>query len=224
MQYQWILFDADDTLFHFDALAGLTRMFAAFGVSFTEQDYQHYQTLSKPLWVDYQNGAINAEQLQHRRFEHWAERLSVTTQRLNHDFLAAMADICTLLPGARELVQALQGKAKLGIITNGFTAMQHVRLERVGLQDAFSTLVISEQVGIAKPDAGIFEHAFELMSHPPKERILMVGDNPHSDILGGLNAGIDTCWLNTDGKAAPQGITPRYEVSSLDQLHTLLLR
>ncbi len=62
------------------------------------------------------------------------------------------------------------------------------------------------------------------MSHPPKERILMVGDNPHSDILGGLNAGIDTCWLNTDGKAAPQGITPRYEVSSLDQLHTLLLR
>ncbi|MDX1266555.1 MAG: pyrimidine 5'-nucleotidase, partial [Oceanisphaera sp.] len=112
MHYQWILFDADDTLFHFDALAGLTRMFAAFGVNFTEQDYQHYQTLSEPLWVDYQNGAINAEQLQHRRFEHWAERLAVTTQRLNHDFLAAMADICTLLPGARELVQALQGKAK----------------------------------------------------------------------------------------------------------------
>ncbi|MFP2768942.1 pyrimidine 5'-nucleotidase [Oceanisphaera sp. KMM 10153] len=224
MHYQWILFDADDTLFHFDALAGLTRMFAALGVGFSEQDYQQYQALSAPLWVDYQNGAISAEQLQHRRFQHWAERLSVTTQRLNHDFLAAMVDICTLLPGARELVQALQGKARLGIITNGFTAMQHTRLERVGLQDAFSALVISEQVGVAKPDAGIFEHAFERMGRPPKERILMVGDNPHSDILGGLNAGIDTCWLNTDGKAAPQGITPRYEVSSLDQLHTLLLR
>jgi 5'-nucleotidase len=223
MHYQWILFDADDTLFHFDALSGLTRMFAAFGVNFTEQDYQHYQTLSKPLWVDYQNGTISAEQLQHRRFQHWADRLAVTTQRLNSDFLAVMADICTLLPGARELILALQGKAKLGIITNGFTAMQHSRLERVGLQHAFSTLVISEQVGIAKPDTGIFEHAFERMGRPPKERILMVGDNPHSDILGGINAGIHTCWLNVDAKPAPAGITPHHEVSSLNQLHKLLL-
>ncbi|GHA15508.1 pyrimidine 5'-nucleotidase [Oceanisphaera arctica] len=223
MHYQWILFDADETLFHFDAFAGLTQMFATFGVNFSAQDYHQYQTLSAPLWVDYQNGDISAEQLQHRRFQHWADRLAVTTQRLNSDFLAAMADICTLLPGARELIQSLQGKAKLGIITNGFTAMQHTRLERAGWQSAFSTLVISEQVGIAKPDAGIFEHAFEQMGHPPKEQILMVGDNPHSDILGGLNAGIDTCWLNSAGRATPAGITPHFEVSSLSQLQQLLL-
>lgn len=223
MQYKWILFDADDTLFHFDACQGLKQMFSRFDIDFTEPDFHHYQTVNKPLWVDYQDGRITAEQLQHRRFAGWAERLAVSTQRLNSEFLAAMADICAPLPGARELIAALHGKAQLGIITNGFTELQQVRLERTGLKDAFSTLVISEQVGMAKPDPGIFEHALALMGHPPREQVLMVGDNPHSDIQGGLNAGIHTCWLNTDGKAAPQGISPHYQVSSLHELHKLLL-
>lgn len=223
MRYSWILFDADETLFHFDAFAGLTRMFATFGVEFTAADYQHYEALSAPLWVDYQNGVINAAQLQHQRFQAWAERLAVSTQRLNSDFLAAMAEVCPPLPGALELIAALTGKARLGIITNGFTSMQHTRLARAGWQQTFDTLIISEQVGVAKPDAAIFEHAFEQMGHPPKEHILMVGDNPHSDILGGLNAGIDTCWLNSSGRAAPAGIKPHFEVSSLSQLQQLLL-
>lgn len=223
MHYQWILFDADDTLFHFDAFSGLTQMFATFGVNFSAQDYHQYQTLSAPLWVDYQNGVINAAQLQHRRFRHWAERLAVSTERLNSDFLAAMADVCPPLPGATELIGALTGKAKMGIITNGFTSMQHTRLARAGWQQTFDTLIISEQVGVAKPDAAIFEHAFEQMGHPPKEQILMVGDNPHSDILGGLNAGIHTCWLNSNGRAAPEDIRPHFEVSSLSQLQQLLL-
>ncbi|ART80600.1 pyrimidine 5'-nucleotidase [Oceanisphaera avium] len=223
MRYSWILFDADETLFHFDAFAGLKVLFASFGIDFTAEDYRQYHTLSAPLWVDYQNGAISAAQLQHLRFANWAERLQVSTDTLNRDYLAAMAEVSPPLSGAPELISALQGKAKLGIITNGFSAMQHTRLAKAGWQQAFDTLVISEQVGIAKPAAGIFEHAFALMGHPPKEQILMVGDNPHSDILGGLNAGIDTCWLNSTGRSTPQGIRPHYEVNSLQQLQRLLL-
>ena len=223
MQYKWILFDADDTLFHFDAYQGLRRMFAGFGVDFGEQDFAHYQTLNQPLWVAYQDGDITAEQLQHRRFAGWAERLAVSPRELNSAFLTAMADICAPLPGARELIDALTGQAQLGIITNGFTELQQVRLERTGFRDAFSPLVISEQVGLAKPDPGIFEHALELMGQPPREQVLMVGDNPHSDILGGLNAGLHTCWLNPAGKPVPEGISPHYQVSSLHELHRLLL-
>lgn len=223
MRYSWILFDADETLFHFDAFSGLTRMFATFGVNFTNSDYQHYYDLSMPLWTDYQNGTITAAQLQHQRFQDWSEKLNVSTERLNQDYLAAMAEVSPPLSGAPELISALQGKAKLGIITNGFSAMQHTRLARAGWEQAFDTLVISEQVGVAKPDAAIFEHAFALMGNPPKEQILMVGDNPHSDILGGLNAGIDTCWLNSAGRATPHGIRPHYEVNSLQQLQRLLL-
>ncbi|GAB2933948.1 hypothetical protein GCM10027181_36420 [Rheinheimera gaetbuli] len=69
--------------------------------------------------------------------------------------------------------------------------------------------MILEQVGVAKPHIDIFNHAFSLMGHPPKQHILMVGDNPHADIQGGINAGIDTCWLNRHGAARPDGITRR---------------
>ncbi|MXR69312.1 pyrimidine 5'-nucleotidase [Shewanella sp. JBTF-M18] len=224
MKYQWILFDADETLFHFDAFKGLQLMFSRFGVDFTLADFEEYQTVNLPLWVDYQDGKISARHLQVTRFERWAEKLSVTAEHLNSAFLKAMADICTLLPGAAELVDALYGKVKMGIITNGFTDLQTVRLERTGLLHAFSPVVISEEVGVAKPDVAIFEHALSQMAHPPREHVLMVGDNPHSDIQGGLNAGFDTCWLNRASQPAPEGITPHYQVASLTELQHLLLK
>ncbi|CFQ45453.1 pyrimidine 5'-nucleotidase [Yersinia aleksiciae] len=223
MKYQWILFDADETLFHFDAYQGLKLMFSRFNVDFSTQDFDHYQLVNKPLWVDYQDGKISATQLQNTRFEMWAEKLGVAATRLNSEFLVAMADICSLLPGARELVDALSGKVNMGIITNGFTGLQTIRLERTGLKDIFSPLIISEEVGAAKPDVAIFEYAFNLMNNPAKEQILMVGDNLHSDIQGGINAGIDTCWLNMHGAAQDDNISPRYQVSSLAELQKLLL-
>jgi len=218
MKYKWVLFDADETLFHFDAYQGLKLMFSRFEVDFTLADFEIYQKVNKPLWVDYQNGDISAKQLQNQRFTAWSEKLKVSTEKLNSEFLHAMAEICKPLDGAKELIECLSSKVKMGIITNGFTQLQTVRLEKTGFKDVFSTLVISEQVGIAKPDVGIFQHAFNTMDNPSKDEILMVGDNPHSDIQGGINAGIDTCWLNIEKNKKPQGIESTYEVHSLWQL------
>jgi len=222
MKYKWILFDADETLFHFDAYQGLHLMFSRFGITFTKQDFAQYQKVNKPLWDDYQNGVISATQLQNIRFQPWAEPLNLTTQAINSAFLSAMADICALLPGAQALLDNLQGRAQLGIITNGFTELQQVRLEKTGIQDRFSVLIISEQVGVAKPDPAIFDAAFSQMNHPNKDQVLMVGDNPHSDILGGNNAGIDTCWLNVQGLPVPEGVKPSYQVATLAELNQLL--
>ncbi|AIR04804.1 MULTISPECIES: pyrimidine 5'-nucleotidase [Cedecea] len=224
MNWDWILFDADETLFTFDAFGGLQRMFLDYSVTFTADDFQEYQAVNKPLWVDYQNGAITALQLQLRRFEDWAERLSVPSAELNTAFLSAMAEICSPLPGAVSLLNALKGKAKLGIITNGFTALQQIRLERTGLRDYFDLLVISEQVGVAKPDRRIFDYTFEQMNQPSRDRVLMVGDTAESDILGGINAGIATCWLNAHGRTAPEGIEPTWQVTSLSELEQLLCK
>jgi len=198
-------------------------MFSRFGVDFNRDDFSHYQTVNLPLWVDYQDGLISATELQNMRFRAWADKLKVTTQILNSAFMSAMADICCLLPGAKELITALTGKVNMGIITNGFTELQRVRLEKTGLKDVFAALIISEQVGVAKPDIGIFEHALAHMGEPQREQVLMVGDNPHSDILGGMNAGLDTCWLNPGRSALPEGIKPNYQVTSLTQLQALLL-
>lgn len=157
--YEWILFDADETLFEFDALRGLKLMFSRFDIDFSDADFSEYQLVNKPLWVQYQNGEITATQLQYQRFQSWAERLDETPKTLNSAFLSAMADICAPLQGAANLLNTLRGKMKLGIITNGFTELQQVRLDRTGFRDHFDVLIISEQVGVAKPHPDIFEYA-----------------------------------------------------------------
>ncbi|WP_039057547.1 pyrimidine 5'-nucleotidase [Enterobacter sp. Bisph1] len=224
MKWDWILFDADETLFTFDAFGGLQRMFLDYSVTFTDQDFLEYQSVNKPLWVDYQNGAISALQLQTQRFQSWSERLKVPAGSLNEAFLNAMAEICAPLPGAVSLLNSLKGKVKIGIITNGFTALQQIRLERTGLRDYFDLLVISEQVGVAKPDARIFDYALRQAGNPDRARVLMVGDTAESDILGGNNAGIATCWLNAHGRALPEGINPTWTVTSLNELEQLLCK
>ena len=112
----------------------------------------------------------------------------------------AMAEICAPLPGAVSLLNALQGKVRMGIITNGFTSLQQTRLERTGLRDHFDLLIISEQVGVAKPDARIFDYALAQAGNPPRSRVLMVGGTAESDIRGGVNAGL--CLLYTSVKAS----------------------
>ncbi|WJD50841.1 MULTISPECIES: pyrimidine 5'-nucleotidase [unclassified Enterobacter] len=224
MNWDWIFFDADETLFTFDSFGGLQRMFLDYSVTFTADDFQDYQAVNKPLWVEYQNGAISALQLQHQRFEGWAAKLNVPAGDLNDAFLNAMAEICTPLPGALSLLKSLKGKAKLGIITNGFTALQEIRLERTGLRDYFDLLVISEQIGVAKPHPKIFDYALAQAGNPARERVLMVGDTAESDILGGMNAGLSTCWLNAHQRALPDGVTPTWTVTSLGELEQLLCK
>lgn len=221
--YEWILFDADETLFQFDAFSGLKLMFSKFEIAFTEQDYDEYQMINKPLWIEYQKNKITAKKLQCRRFNVWSERLNVSSEKLNSAFLSAMAEICAPLDGAVNLLENLKGKAKLGIITNGFTELQRIRLERTCLKHHFEFIVISEEVGIAKPHAGIFEYALSLMGDPKRDRVLMVGDNPDSDILGGMNVGFHTCWLNADNRETPDYIAPHYHVRSLRDLGRILL-
>ena len=222
LKYDHILFDADDTLFHFDALSGLQQMFDRYQRPFDDEEFKRYQTLNLPLWQQYQNGQISATELQQRRFEPYAAELGVSAMQLNNDFLQTMATLCTLLPGARDLLDFLHGKARLGIITNGFSAMQQARLEHCGVADLFDPLVISEQLGVAKPDPRIFQHAFARFGEPDKNRILMVGDNPYSDVLGAQNAGIHSCWLNTTAMPLPAGIEPTYQIQSLFELPVLL--
>lgn len=222
LDYDWILFDADETLFRFDDLSGLKRMFSSYGIIFSETDYKTYKKINETLWMAYQNGEIIADEIRQKRFSSWSEQLGLTSRRLNSDFLIAMSEICEPLDGAINLLNALKGKAKLGIITNGFAEWQEMRLARLGLTEYIDLLVTSEQVGVAKPHRAIFNHALEKMGHPDRKRVLMVGDNPHSDILGGINAGLDTCWLNRHNQSVSLGIAPTHHVSTLLELEMLL--
>ncbi|CAB0151460.1 Pyrimidine 5'-nucleotidase YjjG [Pseudidiomarina piscicola] len=220
--YDWLLFDADETLFSFDAEAGLQRLFKRYGVDFSATDYRHYQSLNKPLWQHYQAGQIDAKTLQRQRFAGWAAELGVSADELNSGFMQAMADICQPLAGARALLERARTSAKVGIVTNGFTELQEARLAQTGLRELIDVLIISEQVGVAKPHPSIFEHALQRMQQPHRERVLMTGDNPHSDVLGAQQSGLHSCWLNPKGEHYPLATPPHYTVSSLAELDQLL--
>ena len=217
-KYDLVLFDADETLFHFDSFAGLQLMFERFSVQFTRAHFDEYQKQNKALFADYQNGLIDANHVKTKRFETWSHKLLLPEEHLNSAFLGAMADLCQVIHGAEQLLAHLHGRAKLGIITNGFVELQHVRLERTNLKRFFDFVVISEEVGVAKPDPAIFDHALNLAGDPKKHRVLMVGDTLESDILGGIRSGLDTCWFNPSMKVGSPAIVPTYEIRNFSEL------
>ena len=234
--YDWILFDADETLFSFDSYTGLHHMFSGHGYEFTRSDYEEYQALNKSLWVELQKGSITQKELQVLRFRAWAEKLNeirkaadasateITPSELNDAFLDSMAVTSAPLAGAMSLLESLRGRVKIGLITNGFTRLQEKRLLNLGVREFFDLIVISEQVGLAKPHREIFDYALTRMGDVSRDRVLMVGDTPESDILGGMNAELDTFWINHHGKTIVESIRPTYTAGSLPEVQERLLK
>lgn len=218
MKYQWILFDADETLFSFNSYLGLKAMLARYQIDFSEQDYQQFQAVNKPLWVAYQNNEITAQDIQTRRFAKLSAQTGVEPLKLNQELMAEMALVSKPLDGVLEMLNALYGKVKMGIVTNGFTELQQKRLENTDTAHFFDIVVISEQIGAAKPDRQVFDYAFALMDEFDKTKVLMVGDTLASDILGGNNAGIDTCWVNLHHAENNTQIKPTYEIHDIRQI------
>lgn len=218
MTYQWILFDADETLFAFNSYLGLKAVLANYGIDFSPQDYAEFQAVNQPLWVAYQNQEISAETLRTIRFAKLAEQTGQTAETLNHQLMEAMAERSPPLEGVQEMLQALHGKVKMAIITNGFNALQQKRLTYTDTGNFFEFVLTSEEVGAAKPDRAIFTHAFQKMGVFDSTRVLMVGDTLASDILGGQQAGLDTCWFNPQRKANHSEIRPTFEIHTIREL------
>lgn len=218
MKYQWILFDADETLFSFNSYLGLKAMLVRYGIEFSEADYDAFQAINKPLWVAYQNKEITIQELQTTRFAKLAEQTGKDALDLNKELMAEMAIVSKPLPNVMDMLNTLYGKVQMGIITNGLEALQQKRLENTGTTKFFEIVVVSEVVGVAKPNAKIFEYAFEQIGDVDKSQILMVGDTLSSDILGANGVGIDSCWFNHTGENNTTEIKPTYEITDIKQL------
>lgn len=223
-KYDWVLFDADKTLFSFDQYQGLKALFADFGMDFDKKTYQHYADNNLRLWQQYQAGEISAHDIKTQRFSVFGDALGLDSNQINTRFLNKMLDVSNPLPGAMQLVSSLhENGLGITIITNGMTDLQQRRLQKTGFKPFIHSLIVSEEVGAAKPAAKIFEAALaDIAIHSSKaidkKRILMVGDNVESDIRGGHHFGIDTCWINWFNHALPKDLTPTMMVKSTEEL------
>jgi 2-haloacid dehalogenase len=232
MTYRWILFDADGTLFDYDKAEAkaLVKSFDEIGYPFEPRYAAAYRQINGQIWEDFEKGLITQNELRVRRFELLFEATSVEADAavFSDLYLRFLAQGTDLIEGAEEILQVLNGKVGMVIITNGLKDVQRPRLARSTIGHYFDEVVISEEVGSAKPKSRIFDVAFERMGNPAKGEVLIVGDSLTSDIAGGINYGIDTCWFNPGGLPIPQefeiGQSKRigFEIGRLSQLLEIL--
>lgn len=219
MKYSWILFDVDETLFDFERaeFEALRAVFAQFNLPFLDAYGELYHRCNDQVWVEFERGKISAADLRVERFRRmFAEAgLQQDPEAFSSAYLPALARGTYLLPGALEVIAALRGHCSLGLLTNGLRDVQRPRIAASALAGRFDVLVISEEVGVAKPHAGIFDAAFAQMGQPGRGQVLMVGDSLTSDIQGGRNYGLDTCWFNPKGLPADPRFPPTFTIRSL---------
>jgi len=222
IRYSWVLFDADGTLFDYDAAeeAALVASFARIGWTFLPEHSEIYRTINGKMWLELEEGTTTQQRLRVERFEKLFGAIGVNDDPVafSNDYTATLATQTGLIDGADATVAALAAGARLMLITNGLAEVQRPRFAASSIRGHFEGLVISEEVGAAKPDPRIFDSAFARMRHPKKSEVLIVGDSLTSDIKGGNDYGIDTCWFNPSGCAVQNGVEPTYEIRRIDEL------
>lgn len=230
-KYAHIFFDLDHTLWDFEAnsRAALALIFvemnlSASGIATLDEFMAHYKPLNANCWALYKKGKIKKEELRHRRFADTLARFGIADSALGARMGEAYLDLSprqtALLPGALETLDYLAGRGyPMHIITNGFSEVQHLKMERSGLAPYFDLIIISEKVGVNKPDKRVFRHALDAAG-ATKEGSVMIGDDLHADILGARGAGIDQIYFNPHGHAHKRTLT--HEIGRLDELLKIL--
>lgn len=226
MKYSWLLFDADGTLFDFEKAQeqALRNTFKNLRINFRESYYQSYQEINTFLWKRYERAEIKQDRIPYQRFYNFFEENNILAdaQKASELYLEYLGREHELLDGAEELIKKLATEYKLVLITNGLKSVQRPRFLSAVITPYFEEIIISEEVGFAKPQKEIFDITFERINNPPKEVVMIIGDNPGSDILGGIEYGIDSCWYNPSAEELYDGIIPTYEIRNYDELIELL--
>ena len=224
--YAWLWFDADGTLFDYvsaEAMA-LRKTFHSLRLPFQDEYLAVYKRINHQLWQALEQQKITPAVLQFRRFELLLEslQLSASHEQMSSVYMEQLANCAELMEGAFEVLQTLHKEHRLAIVTNGLRAVQRSRLAHSVIKDFISDIIISEEIGVAKPQAAFFEIAALRLGNPDKNDILIIGDSLTSDIEGGVNYGIDTCWYNPAHEPKPPELPITYQISHLKELLEIL--
>ena len=223
---EFLFLDLDDTIldFHKAERLAISRTFRSFGLEPTDQVLERYHVINRLHWERLERGELTRDQVLTGRFQMLFEELGIPAQPqavakgyehnlgLGHYFL----------PGAKEALDALRGKYRLFLASNGTASVQHSRLTSAGLYPYFEEVFVSQALGANKPSRAFFDAcAAQIPGFDPR-KALMVGDSLTSDILGGINAGMKTCWVCPRGAQGRPDIVPDYRIEALSQLPELL--
>ena len=239
----WVFFDLDDTLWNFTensalALRKLYEISPILRKLFpVMEDYiDIYHKHNAQLWDMYARGEVTTAQL---KLERWRrtlatrqfEVLTAVCEELERNYLDILAEEKSMIPGITDMLDWLTKRALVGVISNGFTKTQYKKLKFSGLDKYITRIIVSEEIGINKPNSRLFDYAVQETG--ATQPLLMVGDNFMADVLGAMKAGWNAIWFNphnrpgrlSDKELAETGVDSKFligEVKDVTELQKVL--
>ncbi len=223
MKYDVLLFDADNTILDFDKSEehALQHAFSVCNLHYDEKVLQVYRRINILQWQRYERGEISRDEVLVNRFVLTLAELKIENYNLallSSEYEKQLHFGFYKVPHAEEVLAALQSTHRLYIVSNGVLSIQNSRMKGSGLDKYFIRRFISEEIGVPKPNVEFFNRSFAQIPDFEKSKALVIGDSLSSDIQGGVNAGVDTCWFNPRGAVNNSGLQPTCEIADLCQL------
>ncbi len=227
MKYTHLLFDLDNTLMDFSASSVLAfkDTLNHFEILEEQDFYPVYRKINRQVWEELENGKIDQVTLREKRFRLFFEyigRSELDPLEGNKRYLQGIVDHPVYLDGALELLDEFKETFTMSVVTNGLKEVQRPRLENKNLKDYFKSIIVSDEIGSAKPQKEFFDYVFNTIPEAEKSKTLIIGDSLGSDILGGNNYGIDTCWMNYYKTKNDSEVKAKYSITHLPDLRNLV--
>ncbi len=225
MRYDYLLIDNDNTLMDFNAAErhALRDALTEAGLPTDEKTCETYHRINDALWKALERGETTQPALKVERFRQLLAVLGqgdAAPEELAASYAAKLGDHADLLPGAEDFMRRIHGRMKVALVSNGVSSIQRSRLARCPLTPLFDVIVISEEVGAAKPDPRLLNVALEQLGCTDKSRAVMMGDSLTADIPAAVNAGVDSIHFSLNGKT---GNAATYTVFTHEEALALLL-
>ena len=225
---QAILWDVDATLLDFHAAerTAILKLFRQFHLGeCTEEMLQRYANINRGYWERLERGELTRDQVLVGRFQEFFEHegLDVSAAPVfNEAYQQALGDTIVYCDDSYQIIDSLRGKVKQYVVSNGTIVAQEKKLRLSGLGALMDGIFLSEELGVEKPNKAFFDKVFEEIGDMDRDTVLIVGDSLTSDIRGGNNAGIRTCWYNPGNAALIEGVHVDYEITDLHEVYDLL--
>ncbi|MBE6719916.1 MAG: noncanonical pyrimidine nucleotidase, YjjG family [Ruminococcaceae bacterium] len=223
-----LLWDLDGTLLNFLASEknSLKAAFKKFGLgNCDDEKVARYSAINLKHWKMLERGEITKEQVKVMRFEEFfrTEGIDcVSPVDFWHVYEQGLPDTVEFIEDSYSIVKTLSADYKQYLVTNGTLSVQRKKLAKSGLNNIMDGAFISDEIGYEKPDKRFFDAVFSTLSPCIKNEIMIIGDSLTSDMKGGANAGIKTCWYNPDCKHNNSGLPLDYEINSLSEIYRIL--
>lgn len=225
---KYILWDIDETLINF-SLAEASAMKYCFNKynigECTEDKLKIYREINEKYWKKLEKGELSRIEVLEGRFKEFFSLYNIDTSiipEFNMDYLKSTGDFAYCITNAKEVVTELKDKYKQYAASNGTVIAQNKKMSKSGLNELLDDVFISEEIGFNKPSKEFFDFIFNKIGSKNPNEYIIIGDSLTSDMMGGKNAGIKTCWYNPKNKENNMDYIPNYEIKDLKEVLSIL--